>query len=128
MDFGIRRTVNVPFDEALERTKASLADEGFGVLTEIDMQGKLREKLGVEMQRYVIFGACNPPLAHKALQVEPEIGLLLPCNVIVYEDARGTVVSAVDPEAMLSVVGESRAIREVAGDAKARLSRAITRI
>ena len=128
MDYGIRRTVNVPFDEALERTKASLADEGFGVLTEIDMQGKLREKLGVEMQRYVIFGACNPPLAHKALQVEPEIGLLLPCNVIVYEDARGTVVSAVDPDAMLSVVGESRAIREVARDAKARLSRAIARI
>ena len=125
-DYGIRKTLDASYDDAVARTKAVLQAEGFGVLSEIDLREKLKEKLGVDVQRYVILGACNPPLAHKALQAEPEIGLLLPCNVIVYETAPDRcVVSAVDPDAMLSVVGDKPAIREVAADAKARLQRAI---
>ena len=126
MDYGIRRAVKLPYEKAVEKTKAALSAEGFGVLSEIDLQAKLKEKLGVDTNRYVILGACNPPLAYKALQAEPEIGLLLPCNVIVYEQPDGSsVVSAIDPDAMMSVVKQTPAILEVAKDAKARLQRAI---
>lgn len=125
-DYGIRTVLELPFAEAVERTKEALKAEGFGVLSEIDLQAKLREKLGVEVVPYLILGACNPPLAYKALQAEPEIGLLLPCNVIVYGTPDGrTVVAAVDPDAMLAVVGDSAAIAEVGRDAKLRLQRAI---
>lgn len=125
-DYGIRMVLELPFAEAVERTKEALKAEGFGVLSEIDLQAKLREKLGVEVVPYLILGACNPPLAYKALQAEPEIGLLLPCNVIVYGTPDGrTVVAAVDPDAMLAVVGDSAAIAEVGRDAKLRLQRAI---
>ena len=125
-DYGIRTVLELPFAEAVERTKEALKAEGFGVLSEIDLQAKLREKLGVELAPYLILGACNPPLAYKALQAEPEVGLLLPCNVIVYGIAGGrTVVAAVDPDAMLAVVGDSAAIAEVGRDAKLRLQRAI---
>jgi uncharacterized protein (DUF302 family) len=128
-EYGIRRTIDATYEDAVTRTKAALQAEGFGVLSEIDIREKLHEKLGVEFPRYVILGACNPPLAHKALLAEPEIGLLLPCNVIVYETAPGQcIVSAVDPDAMLSIVGEKPQIREVAADAKARLGRAIARV
>lgn len=128
-DYGIRRTVPFGYEEALERTRRALQAEGFGVLTEIDMREKLQEKLGVEYRQYMILGACNPPLAYKALQAEPEVGLLLPCNVIVYDagDGRSTV-AAVDPDAMLGVVGENAAMAEVARDARARLERAIAAI
>jgi uncharacterized protein (DUF302 family) len=127
--YGIRRIVDAAYEDVVERAKVALQDEQFGVLCEIDIKEKLREKLGVDFQRYVILGACNPPLAHKALLAEPEIGLLLPCNVIVYETAPGhCVVSAVDPDAMLSVVGDQPAVRAVATDAKARLTRAIEAI
>ncbi len=125
-DYGIRTVLELPFAEAVERTKEALKAEGFGVLSEIDLQAKLREKLGVELAPYLILGACNPPLAYKALQAEPEVGLLLPCNVIVYGTTGGrTVVAAVDPDAMLAVVGDSAAIAEVGRDAKLRLQRAI---
>jgi uncharacterized protein (DUF302 family) len=125
-DYGIRKRVALDHDAAVARTKAVLQDEGFGVLSEIDMRAKLKEKLGVDHPRYVILGACNPPLAYKALQAEPEVGLLLPCNVIVYESgANESVVSAVDPAAMLGVVGRNPAMEEVASDARARLERAI---
>ena len=128
-DYGIRITVPLPHGEALARTKEALQAEGFGVISEIDMAGKLKEKLGVDYKRYVILGACNPPLAYTALQAEPEVGLLLPCNVIVYDaDEGGTVVSAIDPASMLGVVGESAAMAEVARDARARLERAISAI
>jgi uncharacterized protein (DUF302 family) len=124
--YGIRKTVDASYEDVVARAKAALQAEQFGVLCEIDIREKLREKLGVDFQRYVILGACNPPLAHKALQAEPEIGLLLPCNVVVYETAPGRcVVSAIDPDAMLSVVGDKPAVRAVATDAKARLTRAI---
>ena len=127
-DYGIRKHVALPYDQAVEKVKESLKEQGFGVLTEIDMREKLKEKLGVDYKRYIILGACNPPLAYKALQAEPEIGLLLPCNVIVYEADEGSVISAVDPDTMLAVVGESPAMAEVARDAKARLERAIAAV
>lgn len=121
-DYGIRTKVNLPHGEALARTKEALEAEGCGDLSEIDISEKLKEKLGVDYKRYVILGACNPPLAYKALQAEPEVGLLLPCNVIVYDaDDGGTVVSAVDPDSMLGIVGENAAMAEVARDARARL-------
>lgn len=125
-EYGIRATTTLSFDDAVAKTREALQEQGFGVLTEIDMKAKLKEKLGVDMQRYLILGACNPPLAHKAVQAEPEIGLLLPCNVIVYETEGGkTVVSAVDPDSMLSVVGDNPTVREVATDARKRLEAAI---
>lgn len=125
-EYGIRTTVALPWEEAVARVTEALKEQGFGVLSQIDMQEKLKEKLGVETGRYLILGACNPPLAWKALQAEPEIGLLLPCNVIVYETEAGkSVVSAVDPDAMLGVVGDSPAVAEVARDAKQRLNAAI---
>jgi uncharacterized protein (DUF302 family) len=125
-DYGIRTVLDLSFAEAVELTKNALTAEGFGVLSEIDLQEKLREKLGVQVDPYLILGACNPPLAYKALQAEPEIGLLLPCNVIVYATSGGrTVVAAIDPQAMLSVVGENAAIAEVGRDARSRLLRVI---
>ena len=128
-DYGIRKTVHRPYAEVVERTTRALQEQGFGILSEIDIRQKLKEKLGVDTADYVILGACNPPLAHKALQAEPEIGLLLPCNVIVYDAGGGeTVVAAVDPDAMLSIVGENAAVAEVARDARQRLEAAIRSI
>lgn len=128
-DFGIRKTVQLSFEEAVARTKQALQEQGFGVLSEIDMQQKLKEKLDVDTRPYVILGACNPSLAWKAMQAEPEIGLLLPCNVIVYDAGNGeTVVAAVDPDAMLSVVGENEAVSQVATDARKRLQAALQSI
>lgn len=125
-DFGIRKTLALPYDQAVERATAILKDNGFGVLTTIDMKEKLKEKLGVDFKRYVILGACNPTLAYKALEAEPEIGLLLPCNVIVYETGESTsVVSAIDPATMVAVVPGNKAVAKVAADAKARLTKAI---
>lgn len=124
--YGIRKTVPLSYEEAVARTIEALKEQGFGVLSEIDIREKLKEKLGVDFQRYIILGACNPPLAYKALQAEPEIGLLLPCNVIVYETEQGhSVVSAVDPDSMLAVVGENAPIAEVAREAKQRLVKAL---
>jgi uncharacterized protein (DUF302 family) len=126
--YGIRRVIDRPYEDALERTKKALATEGFGVLSEIDIREKLKEKLGVDFKRYVILGACNPPLAHKALQAEPEIGLLLPCNVIVYEESpKKSVVAAIDPDSMVTVTNNDR-LAEIATDAKARLERALASI
>ncbi len=126
--YGIRREIDRPYDETVDRTKKALSAEGFGVLSEIDIKAKLKEKLGVDFKRYVILGACNPPLAHKALQAEPEIGLLLPCNVIVYEQSeKRSVVAAVDPGSMVSVTANPR-LAEIANDAKARLERALAAV
>jgi len=127
-ELGISRTVDLGYDETVEKVRATLANEGFGVLSEIPIHEKLKEKLGVEFRRYMILGACNPPLAHKALQSNPEIGLLLPCNVVVYENEGKTVVSAIDPDMMVTVAGDNAVMKEVAADARARLERAIAAV
>jgi uncharacterized protein (DUF302 family) len=106
--YGFSRTLDVPFRDAVERAREALKVEGFGVLCEIDIQEKLKEKLDVEFRDYVILGACNPALAYRTLQEEISIGLLLPCNVIVYEQDGRAVVSAVDAARMLSVVGNAK--------------------
>jgi uncharacterized protein (DUF302 family) len=103
--YGIGKLVQRPFDETVTSVRGALKEQGFGVLCEIDVQATMKEKLGIEGDKYVILGACNPPLAHRALTAEREIGLLLPCNVIVYEAEGGTKVSAIDPELMLGFVG-----------------------
>jgi uncharacterized protein (DUF302 family) len=103
--YGFRREFEAPFDETVERAKAGLASEGFGVLCEIDIKEKLKEKLGVDFRNYVILGACNPSLAFAALKEEIDLGLLLPCNVIVYEQDSKTVVAAIDAAKMMTVVG-----------------------
>jgi uncharacterized protein (DUF302 family) len=125
-DLGIRRILNADHADTLARVVEALKREGFGVLTDIDVQQTLKEKLGVDFRRYRILGACNPPAAHKALQAEPQVGLLLPCNVIVYElDDGRTVVSAFDP---LQIVGEGSAdgpLRQVAEEIRARLDRVV---
>lgn len=127
--YGIRKVVDLPYEKAVEKTKSALQQQGFGVLSEIDMKEKLKEKLDVDFKRYVILGACNPPLAYKALQAEPEIGLLLPCNVIIYETGPGqSVVAAVDPNSMLAMVGDNPAVAEVARDARQRLVSAVAAI
>ncbi len=125
--YGFSKTVDLPYEEAIEKVRAALKEEGFGVLSEIDIQEKLKEKLGVDFRRYVILGACNPALAYKTLQEELEIGLLLPCNVIVYEadDTNKSVISAVDAKAMLSVVGSNSTLDQVASEVNERLQRVI---
>ncbi len=120
--FGTR--LPVPLAEARPRVEAALKAEGFGVLAEIDVQATLKAKLGVEWPPYLILGACNPPLAHRALQAEPSIGALLPCNVVLREEQGETIVEAMDPQAALGIVG-SQAIEPVAAEAKTRLERAI---
>jgi uncharacterized protein (DUF302 family) len=116
----------LPFAEAVERVRHELQNEGFGVLCEIDVQATLKRKLGVEGEPYTILGACNPPLAHRALQAEPDLGTLLPCNVAVYAQDGRTRIAAVDPEAMLSIVGNG-ALDPVAADVKARLRSVVER-
>jgi uncharacterized protein (DUF302 family) len=130
ISYGFSKTVEIPFDEAVEKTRNALQTEGFGVLSEIDIDEKLKEKLGVDFRRYKILGACNPPLAYKTLQEDINIGLLLPCNVIVYEadDKNKSVVAAVDAKAMLSAVGEKPALDEVANEVIERLRRVLESI
>jgi uncharacterized protein (DUF302 family) len=125
--YGFGEKVALAFDAALQRTTELLKEEGFGVLTRIDVQQTLREKLGVDFRRYVILGACNPPLAHQAFQAELNIGLLLPCNVAVYEDEGGSVVSFMDPAAAMGFVGND-ALTPIAGEARARLLRVRERL
>ena len=124
-DYGIRTTIKDTYEEAIPKVTEALKKEGFGILTEINVKETIKKKLDKEFPKYVILGACNPALAYRALTDETEIGLLLPCNVIVYEGKGGeTVVSAQDPEAALSIVG-SQAIAPVAKEARERLVRVI---
>ena len=124
--YGIKIAVALSWDMAIARTTEALKAEGFGVLTTIDVQATLRTKLDREFRRYVILGACNPSLADRALQVELEIGLLLPCNVVVYENGpTETVVAAIAPLAALGVVGDNPALQAVAVEANARLRRVL---
>ena len=127
MSYALSTTLHTTFEDAVERTRKALADQGFGVLTEIDMKATLKSKLGEDMEDYLILGACNPPLAHRAVSVDRRIGLLLPCNVVVRADvaAEGTViVDAMDPQVMVQVSDEP-GLREVANDAATKLQAAI---
>ena len=125
--YTLSRATALPFADAVDRVRAELKTEGFGVLCEIDVQATLREKLGVEGEPYLILGACNPPLAHRALQAEPDLGTLLPCNVVVYERDGETRVSAIDAERMLSIV-ENDELGPVAAEVKARLGAVVQRV
>jgi len=125
MNYGYSRTVDLPFDAAIERVTATLADQGFGVLTTIDVKATLKKKLDVDRRPYVILGACNPLYAHQALEIEEPLGLLLPCNVVVYEgDDGNTVIASIDAGAMMSVVGND-ALEDVAEQVNPLLKAAI---
>ena len=97
MEYGIKKQISLSYEDGIEKVKEELSKEGFGVLTEIDVKATLKKKIDVEFDKYIILGACNPSMAHKALQIEQDVGLLLPCNVIVYEKDQKVVVSAIDP-------------------------------
>lgn len=121
--YGFFSRLDCPFEEAVNRVTAALKEEGFGVLTEIDIKATLKAKLGVDTRPHKILGACNPQLAHQALQAEPDISLLLPCNVVVQEQDNGVVkVGFMDPVAVLTLV-DNNAIKEVASDVRTRLER-----
>jgi uncharacterized protein (DUF302 family) len=125
VEVGMGRTVRLPFDAALKKVEQALLNEGFGVLTRIDVKEILKKKLGVERAPFVILGACSPQLAHRALGLEPRVGLLLPCNVVVREVAPGeTCVEAVNPETMMGLFPEAD-LESVAHEARQRLVRAI---
>jgi uncharacterized protein (DUF302 family) len=125
MDIGIRTTLRLPYEEAVQKTVDALKAEGFGVLTQIDVQATLKQKINADFRRYVILGACNPPLVHRALSANLDVGLLLPCNVTVYEEGAGSVVTAVDPVEMLGGLKADPVAHEVAVEARARLERVI---
>ena len=124
--YTLTTTTNLPFAASVERVRDELKIEGFGVLCEIDVQATLREKLGVEQEPYLILGACNPPLAHQALEAEPDLGTLLPCNVVVYERDGQTHISAIDAERMLSIVGNDD-LAWVAAEVRAKLAAVVER-
>ncbi len=127
--YGIATTVALPYKRALERTREELAKEGFGVLTEIDVAATLKKKLDVAFRPYMILGACNPPLAHRALTAERDIGLLLPCNLVVYaaDEPGKSVVAAMDPIAALELTGNEQ-VRSLAQDVRTRLERVLAAI
>jgi uncharacterized protein (DUF302 family) len=127
--YGFGTTVDLPYAQAVERVREELGKEGFGVLTEIDVAATLKKKIDVDFRPYIILGACNPPLAHQALTAEPDIGLLLPCNVVVYADEREgrSVVAAMDPQAALALA-DNPAVEPIAADVRARLQRVLERV
>jgi uncharacterized protein (DUF302 family) len=128
ISYGFTKEVDATFEKVLEDLPAKLEKEGFGVISKIDIGQKLREKLGIEFRNYVILGACNPPLAFKALSAEENIGLMLPCNVIVYEKSEGkTVVGTIRPNALMSMVGNA-ALSEIAATVEEKLKRVLDTI
>jgi uncharacterized protein (DUF302 family) len=127
MTYGFSKETNMPFDTAVEKVTAELQKEGFGMLTTIDVKDTLRKKLNVEFKQYKILGACNPLFAYTALQAEEEIGLLLPCNVIVYERNGKSVVAAFDPMSMARVM-ENPTVERIAAEVKQRLERVIAAV
>jgi uncharacterized protein (DUF302 family) len=122
--YGMQTKLDLPYDQAVEKVTAALKEQGFGVLTSIDVKQTMRVKLDKDFRRYVILGACNPPLAFQAFTDEPEVGLLLPCNVIVYEEGQGSVVSILDPEKMMALAENSK-LQPVAQQARTRLQQAL---
>ncbi len=124
MEYSLAIDLDRDFDDVVQATRAALADEGFGVLTEIDVQATMKAKLDVDREEYLILGACNPPLAHTALEAEPELGVLLPCNVVVYRTGGRTRVSAVAAEQMLGMVGNEQ-LGPVATEVAQRMQRVL---
>jgi uncharacterized protein (DUF302 family) len=124
--YTLSTTTSLSFGEAVGRVREELAADGFGVLCEIDVQATLKQKLGVEREPYLILGACNPSLAHAALEVEPELGTLLPCNVVVYQQHGETRIAAVDATQMLSIVGNDE-LAPIASEVRRRLSAVVQR-
>lgn len=127
MSYGFSKELEIGFEEAVEKTREELKKEGFGVLTEIDVKKTLKEKLDVDYEDYIILGACNPQFAHKALQAEKEIGLLLPCNVIVYRKDGRTIVSAVNPMEAMAMV-ENNELKRIAEEVSEKLKKVIENI
>ena len=127
MQYGVGRDLGDDYDAVVQRVLVALTAEGFGVITEIDVKKTMKEKLGVDGPPHVILGACNPKLAHAALEVEPDLGLLLPCNVVVYAIDGGTRVAAIDAGAMLGMVGNPR-LAPIADEVQARLTRVLASI
>lgn len=124
MDYGITVHTSAPFAEVVARVREALKAQGFGVLTEIDVRATLRDRLGEEMEDYLILGACNPPLAHRALAADRKIGLLLPCNVVVRTAGSQTIVEALDPQVMVEVTGEP-SLEPIAAEAAGRIRAAL---
>jgi len=124
MNYGFSKIVDLPYDETIEKVTAELKKEGFGVLTSVDVKDTLKKKIDVDFKKYMILGACNPSLAYKALQNEEELGLLLPCNVLVYEKGGQTVVSVFDPMIMTEIV-KNKELESVAKEVKTKLERVL---
>lgn len=125
LTFGLRKESTAGYAETVERVRAALKEQGFGVLTEIDVKATLKAKIGEDVAPYIILGACNPPLAHRALTANPEVGMLLPCNVVVRETpGGGVVVEAMDPVAAMSIV-QDEAVKAVAQEARDKLTKAL---
>lgn len=124
MGYGLTIRLRTPFADAVGRVRVALQEQGFGILTEIDVQDTLRAKLGKEVEDYLILGACNPSLAHRALGIDRQIGLLLPCNVVVRADGEETVVEAMNPEILVTVTGRPE-LKPVADEATRRLGHAL---
>lgn len=125
--YRLTATTELAFDQAVARAREELAREGFGILCEIDVQATLKAKLGIQREPYLILGACNPSLAHKALEAEPELGVLLPCNVIVYAQQGDTHIAAVDAERMLSIVDNDE-LAATASEVRRRLAAVVDRV
>jgi uncharacterized protein (DUF302 family) len=127
MQYGFSKTVDLPYEQAVEKVTAELKKEGFGVLTTIDVKETLKQKINVDFKKYTILGACNPPIAHRALQEEEEIGLLLPCNVIVYEKGDKTQVSIFDPMVMTWIM-ENDQMKPIATEVQEKLQRVLAAV
>lgn len=124
MNYGTSITVDRPFDDTVAAVRTALAEQGFGILTEIDVQATMKAKLDIDVEPQLILGACNPQLAHQALEADPDIGLLLPCNVVVRRSGNNTIVSALDPQVMVTLPGKPE-LQPVANDAAKRLTAAM---
>lgn len=124
-NYAVVRDLDEPFDSVVDRVRETLAGEGFGVLSEIDVQAAMREKIGEEVGEYLILGACNPQLAHRGLGVEPDLGVLLPCNVVVRANGEGTRVAAMEPLSAMQLAGNDD-LQPIASEARERIERAVT--
>lgn len=124
MNYGMSKTIDRPFDEVNEDVRTALAEQGFGIITEVDMQTTLRNKIGVEIDQQIILGACNPKYAHRSLQIEPSIGLLLPCNVVIRKTDAGTVVEMINPEMMVQIT-DNPEMKQIANEVTEKLAAAL---